>query len=102
MQECEIIMEAALNLILGELKQTNLWLEKIQERMDVMEKRMDNLEQQIEQRLDRIEQRVDAIEQRLDKLETKTDAIMIQTAGLLEFRTETEQKWKKLSQALTS
>lgn len=55
------------------------------------------MKKDISQRFDGIDQRLDSMDQRLGKVEHKLDVVVEQTAGLMEFQTETNYKLDKIS-----
>ncbi|QHA01533.1 hypothetical protein [Dehalobacter restrictus] len=72
----------------------------VDQRFDGIDQRFDGIDQRfvgIDQRLDGIDQRLDSMDQRLGKVEHKLDVVVEQTAGLMEFRTETNHKLDKIS-----
>jgi len=90
--------------ILNELREFKRDTEK---RFDSMDQRLDKVDQRldsVEQRLDSVEHRLGSVEHRLDSVEEniigmnrRLDIITEQTAGLLEFRTEVNQKLDQIS-----
>ncbi|WP_141690684.1 hypothetical protein [Dehalobacter sp. TeCB1] len=72
----------------------------IDQRFDAIDQRFVGIDQRldgIDQRFDGIDQRLDSMDQRLGKVEHKLDVVVEQTAGLMEFRTETNHKLDKIS-----
>ncbi|MCM1566485.1 MAG: hypothetical protein NC238_11185 [Dehalobacter sp.] len=70
------------------------------QRFDGVNQRFDGVDQRfdgIDQRFDGIDQRLDSMDQRLCKVEHKLDVVVEQTAGLMEFRTETNHKLDNIS-----
>ncbi|TCX51103.1 hypothetical protein C1I38_11115 [Dehalobacter sp. 12DCB1] len=72
----------------------------VNQRFDGIDQRFNGIDQQfngIDQQFDGIDQRLDSMDQRLCKVEHKLDVVVEQTAGLMEFRTETNHKLDKIS-----
>jgi chromosome segregation ATPase len=82
-------------------------LDKVDQRLDSVEQRLGSVEHRldsVEHRLDSVEHRLGSVEHRLDSVEEniigmnrRLDIITEQTAGLLEFRTEVNQKLDQIS-----
>ncbi|GAB4271313.1 hypothetical protein [Thermincola ferriacetica] len=100
-------MKEILNLILTKVE----GLEEGQARLEASMARLEERQDKLESSMVRLEEKQAMLEEgqaklfvgfkdlgeRLDRVEKKLDAVVEQTAGLLEFRTETEKKLGEIS-----
>ncbi|PKM83757.1 MAG: hypothetical protein CVU88_01345 [Firmicutes bacterium HGW-Firmicutes-13] len=92
-------MDETLKKILIELQTLNVRVEKIEQQVGGMGQKFSGLEEKfsgLDQKFSGLDQKFSGLEEKVDRMEVRLNSVFEQTAGLLEFKTETSQKLEDL------